>query len=692
VITASVKTFLRQNWLLLLLAGIPGVLTGMLVKKTDWTYVRFKIFLVWLPVRTWVLFHPYLTVIGSVILLFVAVWIYVKLRKRRKVLTLKIKYKKLSKHKSQYSLEELSTLWKGDSDKEKQAKLPEAKRDSGVFDSGIIDSFFLAEVLNKSFIDQKSFEVITSLLSVLNKEGKCPSVVRMYGDPEYNLPADSYAVLAKVTLTEHSVLVARRILAIADSPPMRARLIITALGHDIGKIPSCRKGGRYAMGDHPMSSVMVLNSIPGFTELPFSKETGKAILHHHIRADSMLGQYLKEADNSAREIEMLRFSEPQSDGRDNQQPKGNDGQNKGSQPEQPQGSTKPADKSQSQDKGNGQDSQPEQHKGNDGQKEEEQDTRSPMGETQNQPVTKHGKDHAVEQFHEGNDKSNPVDKSREDSNGAAKAVEQFQQQQQPPEDDDDAPTDDGWQQSSEDAEGQEELTDGADLEDEQVDNQPAEVQAATDQPQDCGNADRAQADNNGDGSETAQNKPAQVKAPDIHYRPQSTSQVRGKDKVKINFKIKKIPWFVESEMISALKPNINQIFGNSWTACSMNNGIVYFQTGIIWDAFKTLALEHQKKSIVMAEADQSLRQDYLYTIVKLMRKKGMIANLIQEEYFGGKFQVYMTDGQIHKGYFTPFYAEVFAESVSELEALKKGKLKDIVKIEPAYGCDLPIKN
>ena len=123
----------------------------------------------------------------------------------------------------------------------------------------------------------------------------------------------------------------------------------------------------------------------------------------------------------------------------------------------------------------------------------------------------------------------------------------------------------------------------------------------------------------------------------------------------------------------------------TWTAFSMSNGIVYFQTGVIWEGIKELARRYRKNTVLLAEADQSARQDYLYTVVNMMREKGMTANLIQKEFFGGYFDVHMAEGKTYNAYFTPFYAEVFADTVSELEGLKKGKLKEIVKVEPAYG-------
>jgi hypothetical protein len=56
------------------------------------------------------------------------------------------------------------------------------------------------------------------------------------------------------------------------------------------------------------------------------------------------------------------------------------------------------------------------------------------------------------------------------------------------------------------------------------------------------------------------------------------------------------------------------------------------------------------------------------------------------KYFGAPFVVRMSDGkEFSKGYYTPFTAEAFGCSVSELEKEKPGRLKEIVAVVPKFG-------
>lgn len=50
----------------------------------------------------------------------------------------------------------------------------------------------------------------------------------------------------------------------------------------------------------------------------------------------------------------------------------------------------------------------------------------------------------------------------------------------------------------------------------------------------------------------------------------------------------------------------------------------------------------------------------------------------------------MKDGtEYKKGYYTPFMAEAFTSTVSELEALKVGRLKQIREVAPKFEAKTP---
>ena len=364
------------------------------------------------------------------------------------------------------------------------------------------------------------------------------------------------------------------------------------------------------MGDHPMSSVVLLNSIPGFSELPFSKETEEAVLNHHRRAANNLCEYLKEADSMAREIEMLRFSE-ESVLQDNHQVKCDDNTKEIQNLEQPgcnseQAETRLMVEGQSQDNENG---------NSKGHGEEHDDI--PRVEVQSQKPDGYKEEKPLE--------PNEDDDRQMDEEGQAVSVSDS---------------------SSEQTHDEEPYSE----------SQP-------------GDNNQADANNGGMGRM-------------VKKQVETDSQI---GKVKIKFKDKKIPWFDEKEFIELLRPYINRFEGKTWKAVSMRNGVVYFQVEPLWLGIKKLAALHKNRSVLMGDADQSIRQDYLYTVVKRLREKGMIAGLIQKEYFGGYFNVHTSDGKQCNAYFTPFNAEAFADSVSELEELKQGSLKEIIKIEPDYG-------
>lgn len=146
-----------------------------------------------------------------------------------------------------------------------------------------------------------------------------------------------------------------------------------------------------------------------------------------------------------------------------------------------------------------------------------------------------------------------------------------------------------------------------------------------------------------------------------------------------------LPWFSPEWFFEKLKPRVNRMEGGRWVAFSMNDGYVYLQAKAMWEAVEALGKEVNDGLILMAVADEELRRGVLLTIVQRLRGYGAIAeDLIKDGYFGGEFIVRMRDGRTMKGFYTPFKAEVFAETVSQLEAVKEGKIRDIVDVSPKY--------
>ncbi|HAK87658.1 MAG: hypothetical protein A2X55_09050 [Nitrospirae bacterium GWB2_47_37] len=164
------------------------------------------------------------------------------------------------------------------------------------------------------------------------------------------------------------------------------------------------------------------------------------------------------------------------------------------------------------------------------------------------------------------------------------------------------------------------------------------------------------------------------------------SQVKP-EKEKVNITEQDLPWLDLDEFIGELNPYINRLNGGRWDAFSMSSGYVYFQVKILWEVAKKIARKKDHKEVLLGDADEGLRRNILFSIVSRLRtdKDAIARGLIKDEFFGAPFVVRMRDGkEFDKGYYTPFVAEVFAGTVSELEARKVGKLKDIVEVNPKY--------
>lgn len=147
-----------------------------------------------------------------------------------------------------------------------------------------------------------------------------------------------------------------------------------------------------------------------------------------------------------------------------------------------------------------------------------------------------------------------------------------------------------------------------------------------------------------------------------------------------------LPWFSPAVFIERIRPRINKMEGGRWSAFSMPDGRVYVQPKTVWAVVKDMNPEDPV--IRLAAADEEGRRSVIYSVVNRMREHGAVAeDLVKENYFGGEFMVTMDDGHEMKGFYTPFRAEAFASSVSELEEVKEGKIRRIKEVSPKYDGD-----
>ena len=149
-------------------------------------------------------------------------------------------------------------------------------------------------------------EVCFHLLQLLDQEGECPSVVNVASDVEASWDSNTYTLLGKTTLLNHTLNVAGEtvnLLSEADAKHVIPDALIAALGHDLGKLPSI-KGYLYSIGEHPLASERVLAGIKSFKLLAKKDDITRAIKLHHKRPEGLLGKTLKKADQLARQKEL----------------------------------------------------------------------------------------------------------------------------------------------------------------------------------------------------------------------------------------------------------------------------------------------------------------------------------------------------------------------------------------------------
>lgn len=171
-----------------------------------------------------------------------------------------------------------------------------------------ISSFYAKEVEKRPVIKGQKKILVGKLLTILDEQGECASVVRKTqkeADGQYG--NELFVKLASIPLWEHSLAVAKGAIRRVSHQIMLPDALIVALGHDLGKIPAYQNA-YYLSGDHPILSIIVLSAIPEFQEIKNREELSRAIRNHHIKlpVEESLLKILKEADAEARFDEIAR--------------------------------------------------------------------------------------------------------------------------------------------------------------------------------------------------------------------------------------------------------------------------------------------------------------------------------------------------------------------------------------------------
>jgi len=225
--------------------------------------------------------------------------------RKREVVT-EISLSKLSKlwtkeGTNEIHISKLSPLWRDEKTiAEPDLQLPDLlnSRAAAFMNSVLQGPFFEKTPLQKAACGQ--------ILKLLDQEGNCPSVVNLKGDVEGSWDENTYQILARTTLLDHSLNVAElaiQLLSESESFHVIPDTVVAALGHDLGKLESSR-GYLYSVGEHPLTAGRPLGEINEFKKLSRKKEIERAIKLHHKRPDGLLGKTLKKADQLARQKEL----------------------------------------------------------------------------------------------------------------------------------------------------------------------------------------------------------------------------------------------------------------------------------------------------------------------------------------------------------------------------------------------------
>lgn len=198
------------------------------------------------------------------------------------------------------SLEELSQMWKIQNQEGSSTK-PVA---TNIFKNMEIIRFYRDFVDDKQYFSQKARDFVIEVLRIIDNEGDCPSVVNGNNEVESGLETDTYSKLASITLRDHTLHVAKKITGLlANSPALIPKGIISALSHDLGKIPNFRNQ-LYSIGDHPIIGIAVLSKLPGWSDLPYQNDIIDAVKEHHRNPKAILSTKLLQADQAVRRDEL----------------------------------------------------------------------------------------------------------------------------------------------------------------------------------------------------------------------------------------------------------------------------------------------------------------------------------------------------------------------------------------------------
>ena len=513
-------------------------------------------------------------------------------------------------------LEELARLWRNFNTTQEQNDIPH-------FFTPVVREFFEKHINKKPFYTGNVKTVINNLLTLLDTEGNIPSVVSGQNETESKIPENTYKMLAQVSLAEHTIHVAEEILAIVPYGANLPIALISALAHDLGKMPKFRKQ-YYSLGDHPFISVTVLESIGGFKELVYKDDIMQAVRDHHLKPKGYVGENLKEADTRARRRELTEVQKklamsPPPDAFEKSEP-------------------------------NIDIEIPKDNINTENLKEGVVDEVTILMETPTDeiPITT----------------SNPTNSSNQTPTQTL-TKQPFTNQTQTPSNSHQTFSSFIPSATKIDKPEKSDKFDTSYIEPDKAD-EPDDIPAIFNyQP-----------------AKLKKPEPETTVA-DIFINIQTETPTEEEQKPEEI----PMPWFNPEEFLSKILPYVNKIINGRWSAVSMPNGVVYIQPRLFWNVITEMAAEKGITELVYYENDKTMKRNCIYTVLNQIQqhKNAVESSLIKKGYFSAPFIVKMKSGDTSRVLYIPLKAqEAFGISVGELEARKEGKVRDIEDIYPPY--------
>jgi len=260
-----------------------------------------------------------ITTIGSLLLYILSIVILGKKKQTRIIDQQEIPLSELagiwaeSKRTGQIHIRDIAPLWR-------KSTITEEERSEYTFKYSRVEKWFQTNISGQPWFNQAEAhtEICYQILRMLETEDPCPSVANPSNDVEASWDTNTYNMLGRTSLLDHSLHVAEQTIALlinAEAHHVIPDAMVAALGHDIGKLPT-NKTHLYSLGEHPLAAGRVLAEIKLFKELSRKEEISKAIKHHHMRPEGLIGKTLKKADQNARQQELeeaVNLQKPQAE-------------------------------------------------------------------------------------------------------------------------------------------------------------------------------------------------------------------------------------------------------------------------------------------------------------------------------------------------------------------------------------------